>query len=141
MKWASKSIIALAGLAFVAPMFTFAADTSIGRREYEQNCAICHGVLGDGKGWLAESLKQPVPSLKKLKKTNAGVFPVEQAYQVIDGRKELGAHGPRHMPVWGQAYFTRAQRELGLGYGANVDDEIVRAKILALIEYISQLQE
>ena len=141
MKWASKSIIALAGLAFVAPMFTFAADTSIGQREYEQNCAICHGVLGDGKGWLAESLKQPVPSLKKLKKTNAGVFPVEQVYQVIDGRKELGAHGPRHMPVWGQAYFTRAQRELGQGYGVNVDDEIVRVKILALIEYISQLQE
>jgi mono/diheme cytochrome c family protein len=141
MKWVSKNVIALAGLAFAAPMFTFAADTSNGRREYEQSCAICHGVLGDGKGWLAESLKQPVPSLTKLKKTNAGVFPVEQVYQVIDGRKEIGLHGPRHMPVWGQAYFTRAQRELGTGYRANVDDEIVRTKILALIEYISQLQE
>jgi mono/diheme cytochrome c family protein len=141
MKWASKSIIALVGLAFVSPMFTFAADTSIGRREYEQNCALCHGVRGDGKEWLAESLKQPVPSLTKLKKTNAGVFPAEQVYQVIDGRKELGLHGPRHMPVWGQAYSTRAQRELGAGYGANVNDEIVRTRILALIEYISQLQE
>jgi mono/diheme cytochrome c family protein len=141
MKWASKNIMALAGLAFVAPTFAFAADTSIGRREYEQNCAICHGVLGDGKGWLAESLKQPVPSLKKLKKTNAGVFPVEQVYQVIDGRKDLSLHSSRHMPIWGQAFATQTQRELGQRYGSNDDDEIVRAKILALIEYISQLQE
>ena len=141
MKWASKNIMALAGLVFVAPTFTFAVDTSIGRYEYEQNYAICHGVLGDGKGWLAESLKQPVPSLKKLTEANAGVFPVERVYQVIDGRKELSLHSSRHMPIWGRAYVTRTQRELGQGYGTNDDEEIVRAKILALIEYISQLQE
>jgi mono/diheme cytochrome c family protein len=122
-------------------MSAFAADSSNGRSEYEQSCAACHGVQANGKGWLAESLKQPVPSLTRLKKTNAGVFPVEQVYQAIDGRREIGLHGPRHMPVWGQTYFTRAQRELGLGYGANVDDAIIRTKILALIDYISLFQE
>jgi mono/diheme cytochrome c family protein len=133
--------MALAGLVFAAPTFTFAADTSTGRSEYEQNCAICHGVLGDGRGWLAESLKQPVPTLKWLRKSNAGVFPVEHLRQVIDGRNDAGIHSSRHMPIWGQAFTTRTQRELGQPYGTNDDDEIVRAKILALIEYISRLQE
>lgn len=141
MKWKFAQVVALAGLGLVVPMFTFAADTSIGRHEYEQNCAICHGVAGDGKGWLSENLKRPVPSLRTLKKANAGSFPVEQVYRLIDGRNEIAEHGPRQMPFWGQAYSTRTQRGLGPNHEAVIDDEIVRAKILALIEYISQLQE
>ena len=141
MRLMSKSIIALAALTFVAAVLTYAADISVGRREHERNCVMCHGVTGRGNGWLTEFLKQPVPSLTQLKKKNGGVFPVEKVHQVIDGRKEVGLHGPRHMPVWGQVYFGRAQREQGLGYGAYDHDELVQTKILALIDYISQLQE
>jgi mono/diheme cytochrome c family protein len=141
MKWMSKRVIAAASFIFAFPAFTFAADISIGKREYDGNCIMCHGVTGRGNGWLAENLKDPVPSLTQLRKRNGGVFPVERVHQVIDGRKEVGLHGPRHMPVWGQVYFSRAQRELGPGYGAYDSDEVVEAKILALIDYISTLQE
>ena len=141
MRFMFKSVIAAAGFTFAFPVLAFAADIPVGRVEYERNCAICHGVTGKGNGWLAESLKQPVPSLTQLKKKHGGVFPVEQLHQVIDGRKEVGLHGPRHMLAWGQVYFTRAQRELGPSYGAYDDDEFVRAKILALIDYIATLQE
>ena len=137
----SKSIIAVVCFTFASPGLTFAADEPVGRFEYERNCMMCHGVTGRGNGWLAESLKQPVPSLTQLKKNNGGVFPFDKIYQVIDGRKEIGLHGPRYMPIWGQVYFTRVQRELGPDYGAHVDDELVRAQISALIDYISTLQE
>lgn len=29
-------------------------------------------------------------------------------YMVVDGRLEVGAHGPRDMPVWGSQYKARA---------------------------------
>ena len=141
MRFMSKSIIAALGFTFATPMLTFAADASIGRDEYERNCIMCHGATGRGDGWLAENLKQPVPTLTQIKKKNGGVFPVEQVLQVIDGRREIALHGPREMPVWGDAYLTRAQRELGPGYGPYDDNEVVRSRILALIEYVLRFQE
>jgi mono/diheme cytochrome c family protein len=141
MRFMSKSIIAVAGFTFAFPALPFAADMPVGRVEYERHCIMCHGATGTGNGWLAWFLRQPVPSLTQLKKKNGGIFPVERVHQVVDGRKEIALHGPRDMPVWGQVYFTEAQRELGPGYGAYDDDKVVRTKILALIDYISMLQE
>ncbi len=140
MGFLSKSIIAVAGFTFAFPVLTFATDIPVGRVEYESHCIMCHGATGRGNGWLVGFLRKPIPSLTQLKKKNGGVFPVKQVQQVIDGRKEVGLHGPRDMPVWGQVYFTRAQRELS-PYGAHVDEEVVQTKIIALIDYISQLQE
>jgi len=121
MRAVSKSVLALSALAFAAPVFTFAADIPIGRLEYEHNCAECHGVTGKGNGWLSGFLKEPVPSLAQLKKNNGGVFPVEHVYEVIDGRREVGKHGPRLMPIWGKT--------------------LSHSEIVALIAYISTLQE
>jgi mono/diheme cytochrome c family protein len=141
MRLMSKSIIAVAGFTFVASVLTFAADISVGRREYEHNCIMCHGATGRGNGWLVGFLRQPIPSLTQLKKNNGGVFPVERVHQVIDGRKPVGQHGPRDMPVWGEVFFTKAQRELGPSHGPYDDDKVVQVRILSLIDYISMLQE
>lgn len=135
----SKSIIAAAGLAFAFPVL--AADRPVGRVEYERHCIMCHGATGTGNGWLAWFLRQPVPSLTQLKKKNGGAFPVEQVHQVIDGRKQVALHGPRDMPVWGQVYIAGAQSETGPGHGTHADEEAVRTKIRALIDYLSTLQE
>jgi len=61
-------------------------------------------------------------------------------YDVIDGRKEVLAHGRRDMPVWGAAYRTESLRDYA-PYGEYADESLVRARILALIEYVSRLQE
>ena len=46
----SKSIAGLAVLALAAPALTHAAEKSVGQREYESKCAMCHGVTGKGDG-------------------------------------------------------------------------------------------
>lgn len=119
-----------------------AADPSIGQREYESKCVMCHGVSGKGDGWFTRFLKTPPSSIALLKKSNGGVFPFDSVYQVIDGRKEVSVHGPRNMPVWGAVYRSESGKPFDSYYGlAYVDEGMVRARILALIEYISQLQE
>lgn len=119
-----------------------AADRSLGRLEYEQKCAMCHGDTGKGDGWFAKFLKSPPTSLTRLARDNGGVFPFNDVYQVIDGRKAVRVHGPRDMPVWGSVYREESGREYDPYYGLVYADEgVVRARILALIEYLSRLQE
>lgn len=119
-----------------------AAEQSIGQREYESRCVMCHGDSGKGDGWFTRFLKTRPSSIARLKKSNGGVFPFDYVYQVIDGRKEVSVHGPRDMPVWGAVYRAESGKPFDPYYGLTYADEgMVRARILALIEYISQLQE
>lgn len=118
------------------------ADKSLGHAEYESKCVACHGAAGKGDGWLAGHLKSGVPSLTRLKRNNGGVFPFDSVYQIIDGRKEVLLHGPRQMPVWGSIYRVDSEKQYDIQSGQYVADEsATRARILALIDYLSRLQE
>jgi len=142
MRLMSKSIAGLTILALAAPALTHAAEKSVGQREYEGKCVSCHGATGKGDGWLSEYLKRRPPSLTQLRKNNGGVFPFDRVYQVIDGRKVVQVHGPRDMPVWGGVYRVESDKVYDSYLGQYfADDGVVRARILALIEYISRLQE
>lgn len=126
----------------IAVANAYAAERSIGEREYLGKCAVCHGVTGKGDGWMAEYLKHRPPALTGVKKNNGGVFPFDRMYQVIDGRKQVQLHGPRDMPVWGGVYRVETETAYDAYIGQYYPDEAtVRARILALIEYISRLQE
>jgi hypothetical protein len=62
---------------------------------------------------------------------------------VIDGTFVVGVHGDRSMPIWGNRYSIEAREEMesfSLGF-ADREEEYVRLRILALVEYISTLQE
>lgn len=108
-----------------------------GKREFEANCASCHGMDGKGKGPFAELLRRAPPDLTQLAKNNQGVFPMNRLYEVIDGAN-VPAHGGRDMPIWGRDYRMKdAERYMEAPYDA---DALVRSRILALLEYINRLQ-
>lgn len=121
-----------------------AQEYSIGQHEFMNSCAHCHGASGKGEGILAGYLTDAVPDLTTLQKENDGVFPFANVYQVIDGTDE-DVHGTREMPVWGDRYMRTPPGEVvpPVGeFGSRRDQEIfARGRILALIEYISTLQE
>ena len=110
----------------------------IGKMEYDQSCATCHGLNGKGKGSFAEAMQLTVQDITTLAKRNGGVFPVTRVYNVIDGREEVKAHGSRAMPIWGTHYSVSAAPRYD-DYAYN-PEAAVRGRILALIDYLYRLQ-
>ena len=122
----------------VSTMAIGAEQFDIGKREYDASCANCHGLDGKGGGSFAEMLQVSMPDLTTLSKKNGGVFPISRVYNVIDGREQVKAHGMREMPIWGKHLTFRAAPEYDdFGYEA---DAFVRARILAVIDYLYRLQ-
>jgi len=119
---------------------TAIAEETLGQKEFNASCAVCHGANGKGDGVYTEFLKNGAPSLTTLSKRNGGVFPFDQVYQVIDGRTAKG-HGTSEMPIWGPAYAAEAMQFRGPFFGEWISEEVARGRILALISYISTLQE
>ncbi len=108
----------------------------MGKREYEAKCAVCHGKDGKGAGPYADQLKRSPPDLTTLAQRNGGVFPVSRTYEAIEGAGK--GHGPRDMPVWGLDYTAQATETLpDLPYNQAL---YVRTRIMALLEYLNQLQ-
>jgi mono/diheme cytochrome c family protein len=132
----------IVGAACVAAAATAAAQTratriDLGKREFDTNCASCHGVDGKGHGALQALLKKSPPDLTQLAKANGGVLPINRLYQTIEGG-DVAAHGTRDMPVWGRAYSMDAAEYY---VDAPYDQEAyVRSRILLLLEYINRLQ-
>ena len=103
----------------------------VGKREYESVCAVCHGLSGKGDdGPLKSLLTRPVPNLTVLAKNNRGVFPFDRVYQIIDGRQEVKAHGPRDMPIWGSAFNNQSSLYFQ-NYPAHDNESATRSRILA----------
>jgi mono/diheme cytochrome c family protein len=110
---------------------------AFGQREFESNCASCHGMSGRGGGPLVQFLSKSPPDLTELAKNNSGVFPIARLYEVIEGGA-VPAHGTRDMPVWGQDYRIQAATYF---MDTPYDPEFyVRSRILALVEYLSRIQ-
>ncbi|MDT3679109.1 MAG: cytochrome c [Burkholderiaceae bacterium] len=107
-----------------------------GKREYDANCANCHGIEGKGHGPYNQFLQRSAPDLTQLAANNGGVFPLSRVYEAIEGAG--AAHGSRDMPIWGQDYKIRAgEYYMDIPYDPEV---YVRTRILALVEYINRLQ-
>lgn len=129
-------IAALATLATSA----FAAEPAktLGQREYEGHCAVCHGVNGKGDGPYAGIVETKMPDLTLLSKKNSGVFPVDRIYGTIEGAPAPKAHGTRMMPIWGQRYrLEAAEFYPELPYDERT---FVRVRINALIDHLLKLQ-
>jgi len=117
-----------------------AQGMSLGQFEFENSCAICHGLSGKGDGEFAQALTVRPANLTMLQKENGGVFPVQSMYATIDGSDILKAHGTRDMPIWGKRYLERTAASTDYPFSAEESSEYAHGRILALIEYISTLQ-
>jgi mono/diheme cytochrome c family protein len=139
-KGAAKWLL-IANISIAVSTAAWAQDADIGRSFYQSSCAICHGTDGKGKGFFSAELKSTPPDLTVLAKKNGGVFPASAIYDVIDGRKEIAAHGTRDMPVWG-AYNQTLLYPPDKFINPSYDPEaMVRARILTIIDYLNRIQE
>ena len=131
-------------MGLLAGYIVLSAQTpDIGKREYMNSCAVCHGDGGKGDGPVSASLKIPPTDLTTLQKSNGGVFPFGRVYEIIDGRNAIASHGSRDMPVWGDRFkaYNAELSELALKFKTPIDPEaFARDRILALIRYISGFQ-
>lgn len=113
----------------------------IGKREYLNRCAVCHGQSGKGDGGAIDILKAAPSDLTTLSKKNGGVFPVDRVSAVIDGRQLVKGHGSRDMPIWGKEYSGEtAKADEHFGGMPYTMEMYVRARVLALIDYLNRIQ-
>lgn len=124
-------------LAFALPVSSgvIAQENVVGEREYAQSCSVCHGSAGFGDGEFAQFMTVPPADLTVLTKNNDGVFPFLKVFQIIDGRTIIRSHGSV-MPIWGNTY----QAEIGDAAGPYGAELMIRARVVALVDYVETLQ-
>jgi mono/diheme cytochrome c family protein len=106
----------------------------VGKKEFLNYCASCHGSDAKGKGPVADWLKRKPANLTQLEKQNNGTFPYDRVYKVFDGSYAVEQHGTSEMPVWGYEFIVEEK-------AAEDRRAVVKKKVLDIILYIQSLQE
>ena len=106
----------------------------VGGEFFAVNCAACHGEAGRGDGYLGMLLDAPPADLTKIAARRGGTFPALEIAEIIDGRREVRAHGPREMPIWGQELARSKGPALGR-------ESAIRGEVLTYVEYLRSIQE
>jgi mono/diheme cytochrome c family protein len=130
-------VLGALAFAFAPSVAVQAQDNTVGAGAFAISCAVCHGSTGQGDGEFADVLAVKPANLTQLAANNNGVFPFLKVFQTVDGRAMIPAHGTRIMPIWGDS-FSRA---IGEGAGPFGQELLIRAKIVALVEYVEALQK
>lgn len=105
----------------------------VGAESFRTYCAACHGMTAVGDGPAASALRTPPADLTRIAARREGRFPDAEIARFVDGRFDVAAHGSREMPIWGE--------KLGEPIAEGADhDEIVRGRLLALVEYLKTIQ-
>ncbi len=77
-----------------------------GHSIFQNYCAPCHGIDGDGRGPVAGALRQAVPDLTMLSQRNGRNFPSDHVKNTITFGEDvlIPAHGSKGMPIWGPLF-------------------------------------
>ncbi len=115
---------------------TAAEENQIGAETFAKYCVVCHGPTGVGDGEFADVLKVKPADLTTLAAKNNGEFPYLGTLRTIDGRTMVRGHAGM-MPVWGDVLKNEIGDTAG-PYGAEL---LIRAQMVALVDYIETLQK
>ena len=117
------------------------SSAGLGRIDYQDNCASCHGLQGKGDGLLHSFLVKPPSDLTTIAQRHGGQFPQELVWEMMDGRwaAEAGPHGSREMPVWGNVFKQRAIAQLG--DSPSTAEWSLRKRIVPLLKYLESIQK
>lgn len=105
----------------------------VGRGEFVQHCAACHGMDARGGGPVASALRTPPADLTQIALRRGGDFPSDEIAEWIDGRFATAAHGTREMPVWGSRFAEGLPPD-------PLTQDLVRGRIDTLVEYLRSIQ-
>jgi mono/diheme cytochrome c family protein len=131
----------ISSLIFASSLSGRAQSFDPGRMSFLSSCAACHGADGKGNGPLVSTLKVTPPDLTVLSRRNKGVFPWDAVYEVIDGRKQVEAHGTREMPVWGFHYIPSPYEAVNPTGGPGGTEATIEMHIRPLVDYLNRIQE
>ncbi len=106
---------------------------SQGRELFLENCASCHGAGAKGNGPMADSLKLAPPDLTMMGTRPGGAFNAAKIREIVEGRRDVKAHGSRDMPVWGNEFARGRKRGEGR-------EAAVRTRVHALVAYLESIQ-
>ena len=131
----SMKIILAASAVVLGTLSAASAEDHSGKEEYMVACAVCHGESAKGNGPFASMMNVEVPGLTGLAAANEGVFPFLKAFEIVDGRTGMRAHGGP-MPVWGNRYKSEVEN-----LGPYSSEIITRGRIAVLVDYLQSIQE
>ena len=127
----------------------WAQDLEKGRIEFLSKCAGCHGSDGKGAGPMSSKLKIKPADLTVLAKRNNGVFSPDAVAETVDGRRAIELHR-NEMPIWGcrqgppPGSQTKAYEPKPIDSLLDMPcdpEEVIRKRILDIVEYLAQIQE
>ncbi len=127
-------IVTFGFLVFISQANADDDNDVVGKKEFMQYCASCHGSSGKGDGPVVDFLKRKPADLTVLTKNNDGHFPFDHLWGVFDGTYQAKEHGTSEMPIWGYKFIRETQTE-------NEPSSVAKAKALDIILYLQVIQE
>jgi mono/diheme cytochrome c family protein len=92
----------------VNPIKPTAESVAAAKKTYGYDCAMCHGVNGDGKGETAADMKLNMKDLRDPS-TLKGLTDGQIYYIIVNGKGQMPAEGERAKPdrVWNLVVYLR----------------------------------
>lgn len=119
------------------------AQLKLGKMEYLNNCAACHGRDAKGDGPVAAALTTKPYDLTLISKKHDGTFPEGLIYKVIVGHDIINSHGGTDMAVWGDRYSsTPFEADDSIAFPPHEQDNqaMILGRITSLIGYLESIQ-
>jgi mono/diheme cytochrome c family protein len=130
-----RRVIILVGLTILfVPNIAAKKKPAIGQSGHDifmDRCSACHGHDGKGNGPAVGSLKVAPADLTLLAKRNGGTFPAERLRKMLSEWVDIGAHGSREMPIWGDLFLPKSAG----------DEKIANDRFKNLVAYMESIQQ